>query len=149
MSGVGNAVSIKDINNTAFYYANSFSRVNEIINCFSNEVDRGIVIGSSNTPNSVSSYGLEAIITSGVSVLGVNREFTGASDNTFSFKLGKTFTCNASSLSINEVGIYAIVKDNSGTFRNVCIARDVLPETVVINYGQSFIVNYTFTFTLT
>lgn len=149
LSGVYNAVSIEDINNTAFYYARSFSNINEIINCSFNAVDRGIVIGTSDTPNSVSSYRLEAIITSGFSVLGVNREFTGASDNTFSFKLSKTFTCNTSSLSINEVGIYASVKDSSGIIRCVCIARDVLPETVVINYGQSFIVYYTFTFTLT
>ena len=110
--------------------------------CNRGEIDKGIVIGSGTTANTVDTYKLESILTSNLSVYSYSYTDIAVSDSTVSFKLQKKITNKGATINVNEVGLYARVKDIEGQEKIVCIARDVLSETIQVQQDQNLVVEY-------
>jgi hypothetical protein len=113
------------------------------------DVSQGIIVGSSDTPNSLTTYALGAKIShgSGSGQLVYNaqtiEDVTNPSGNDLQFRLTRTFTNNSgATVTVKEVGLIVKVWDSSANSRSWLIARDVLPSPVDVPDGASLTIRY-------
>jgi hypothetical protein len=109
----------------------------------------GMVVGSGDTPNSISTYALASKIAhgtgSGQLVHGATtvEDVVNPSGNDLQFRTTRTFTNNSgASVTVKEIGIYGTVKDTSYNIRYFCIVRDVLSSPSSIPDGATMTIRY-------
>lgn len=110
-------------------------------------INEGIVIGSNNAANTVDQHKLNSIISSGIVHYSLEKS-TAVEGNTYKAILKRKFIVSASSINVNEVGIYAKAQDAPGNACLFCIARDVLPETISLVTDQIISITYTIQLTV-
>jgi hypothetical protein len=111
--------------------------------------DYGLVVGSSDTPNTVNTYTMGAIIPHGNSA---NQLYYGATSienptnpsgtNYWIFRIIRIFTNNSGgSITVKEIGLIVKTSDSGGTARYFLIARDVISP-VTVPAGATLTVRY-------
>ena len=142
--GIYPTVNLTDINGNTIQWPDDANLQfgNFALACNRGEINKGIVIGSGTTANTVDTYKLESILTSNLSVYSYSYTDIAVSDSTVSFKLQKKIINKGVTINVNEVGLYARVKDKNGQEKIVCIARDVLSETIQVQQDQNLVVEY-------
>jgi len=142
--------SVLDVNGAARTYPYCTQAFNVTVpTCDINLTTAGIVIGTGSTANTVDTYKLASLLTSGISVLRTERIAPSVSDNSITFGLKKEFrNLTGSTQYISEVGIYARADDSGGAIRDFCIVRDVLPEPIEFPNGYILTITYNFTITV-
>lgn len=113
------------------------------------DVSQGILVGSGNTPNSLTTYALASKIghgtASGQLLYGAEsiEEVSNPSGMDLQFRVTRTFTNNTgSSVTVKELGALIKKFDQGGTSRSWLIVRDVLPSPSSIPDGASMTVRY-------
>jgi len=113
------------------------------------DTSQGIIIGTSDTPNTLSTYALGGKIAHGTSSgqLVYNPEtvedVTNPSGNDLQFRLTRTFTNNSgATITVKEVGLLVKKQDSGGTSRSWLVARDVLPSPVDVPDGATLTIRY-------
>jgi hypothetical protein len=153
--GNGNA-TVNDETGTARTYPRaSGSAVNDyymnIATCGdAGDVTQGIIVGTSDTPNTLTTYALGGKIAHGTAsgqlLYGVEtvEDVTNPSGNDLQFRLTRTFTNNSgATITVKEVGLLSRKYDSGGTLRSWLIARDVLPSAVDVPDGATLTIRYT------
>jgi hypothetical protein len=151
--GQGN-VSVVDETGTARSYprhdTQSFSQACNL-STFADvgDVTQGIIVGTSDTPNSVTTYALGGKIAHGTGSgqLVYNAEtvedVTNPSGNDLQFRITRTFTNNSgATITVKEVGLLVKKIDASITSRSFLVARDVLPSPVDVPDGATLTIRY-------
>jgi hypothetical protein len=111
--------------------------------------DFGLVVGSSDTPNTVNTYTMGAIISHGN---GSGQLYYGATTmenpqnpsgtNYWIFRIIRTFTNNSGgSITVKEIGLIVKCYDSGGNTRYFLIARDVISPVTVPN-GATLTIRY-------
>jgi len=114
----------------------------------------GIVIGTSNTANSTSTFALGSQIANGTSAGQMQYGATNigaltTSGNTVSFTANRTFTNNSGgSITVAEVGIYLAVANDVQATYYTAMARDVLASAVTVANTTPITVYYTIQLTI-
>jgi len=110
---------------------------------------QGIIVGTSDTPNTVATYALGGKIAhgSGSGQLVYNAEtiedVTNPSGNDLQFRLTRTFTNNSgATITVKEVGLLIKKIDSSQVSRSFLAARDVLPSAVDVPDGATLTIRY-------
>jgi len=153
---VGNAnVSVVDETGTArsypcqasgqnYYYYMNLSTLGD-----TGDTSQGIIVGTSDTPNTLTTYALGAKIAHGTSAgqLVYNAEtaedVTNPSGNDLQFRLTRTFTNNSgATITVKEVGLLVKKLDATPTARSFLVARDVLPSPVDVPDGATLTIRY-------
>jgi hypothetical protein len=115
-----------------------------------NDPNRGIVVGSSDTPVNPNDYKLASQIPHGT---GAGQLDYGAgtitdisiSDNVISFNHSRTFTnLSGATITVKEIGGYFVMVDNGNVFRSFCYLRDVLTTPIDVPNNYTLTVIYTF-----
>jgi hypothetical protein len=152
--GNGNvSVTIETGTNVAYPYAQGSSITNYYMNLSTcgdtGDVTQGIIVGTSDTPNTLTTYALGGKIAHGTGSgqLVYNAEtledVTNPSGNDLQFRITRTFTNNSgSTITVKEVGLLAKKVDTSATARSFLIARDVLPSPVDVPDGATLTIRY-------
>jgi hypothetical protein len=114
------------------------------------DVTQGIIVGTSDTPNTLTTYALGGKIAHGTSsgqlLYGVEtvEDVTNPSGNDLQFRVTRTFTNNSgATITVKEVGLLAKKYDSTATLRSFLIARDVLPSAVDVPDGATLTIRYT------
>jgi hypothetical protein len=108
----------------------------------------GIVVGSSNEPNDVNMYALQAKISHGSGAGQLYHKAVASylpfiDGNDVKVRVIRDFTnYSTGNVSINEVGIYFKTYDNTSTERTFCMCRDVLGTTIVVPPGYNVSVSF-------
>jgi len=113
------------------------------------DVSQGIIVGTSNTPNDLTTYALGGKIAHGTSsgqlLYGAEaiEDVTNPSGNDLQFRLTRTFTNNSgSTITVKEVGLLIKKFDASQASRSFLAARDVLPSAVDVPDGATLTIRY-------
>jgi hypothetical protein len=113
------------------------------------DVSQGIIVGTSDTPNALTTYALGGKIAhgtgSGQLVYGSEsiEEVTNPSGNDLQFRITRTFTNNSgSTITVKEVGLLAKKYDAASSSRSFLVARDVLPSAVDVPDGATLTIRY-------
>jgi hypothetical protein len=113
------------------------------------DVSQGIIVGTSDTPNTLTTYALGGKIAhgtgSGQLVYGTEsiEDVTNPSGNDLQFRMTRTFTNNSgSTITVKEVGLLIKKYDSSATSRSFLAARDVLPSPVDVPDGATLTIRY-------
>jgi hypothetical protein len=115
-----------------------------------NDQNRGIVVGSSDTPVNPNDYKLASQIPHGT---GSGQLDYGAgtltdisiSDNTISFNHSRTFTnLSGATITVKEIGGYFVMNDTGNVLRTFCYLRDVLTTPIDVPDNYTLTVIYTF-----
>jgi hypothetical protein len=113
------------------------------------DVSQGIIVGTSDTPNSLSTYALGGKIAHGTGSgqLVYNAEtvedVTNPSGNDLQFRITRTFTNNSgATITVKEVGLLIKKVDSTNTSRSWLVARDVLPSPVDVPDGATLTIRY-------
>lgn len=109
----------------------------------------GIIVGSDNTPNSITTYKLVTKIlhgsTSGLLLYGASsiEDVTNPSGNDLQFRMTRAFTNNSgATITVKEIGILGYGKDSGPAARSWLIARDVLPSPSDVPDGATLTIRY-------
>jgi hypothetical protein len=152
--GNGNATVVDESGTARTYpYANGSSLNNYYMNLSTcgdtGDVTQGIIIGTSDTPNTLTTYALGGKIPHGTGSgqLLYNPEsvedVTNPSGNDLQFRLTRTFTNNSgSTITVKEVGLLVKKCDSGGASRSFLVARDVLPSPVDVPDGATLTIRY-------
>jgi hypothetical protein len=151
-SSSGN-VSITDISGTNRDYPTSISYVIGYIGmsilAAVGDVSYGLVIGTSDTANTINTYNMGGIITHGsgsgqMLYGGITIENpTNPSGNDWIFRIIRVFTNNSgASITVKEIGIIVRVLDSTNNARSFLIARDVISAGVTVPNGSTLTVRY-------
>jgi len=115
-----------------------------------NDPNRGIVVGSGDTPVSPTDYKLASQIPHGTGSgqldygPGTITDIT-ISDNTITFNHSRTFTnLSGATITVKEIGGYFLMFDSGGTARYFCYLRDVLTTPIDVPNNYTLTVIYTF-----
>jgi len=113
------------------------------------DVSQGIIVGTSDTPNTLTTYALGGKIShgtgSGQLLYGVEtlEDVTNPSGNDLQFRITRTFTNNSgSTITVKEVGLLVKKHDTSAASRSWLVARDVLPSAVDVPDGATLTIRY-------
>ena len=113
------------------------------------DVSQGIIVGSSDTPNSLTTYALGSKIAHGtgsgqlVYNVEVIEDVTNPSGNDLLFRITRTFTNNSgSTVTVKEVGLLIKKYDAGGVARSFLAVRDVLPSPSSIPDGATMTIRY-------
>jgi len=113
------------------------------------DVTQGIIVGTSDTPNSLTTYALGGKIAhgtgSGQLLYGAEtvEDVTNPSGNDLQFRITRTFTNNSgATITAKEVGLLIKKLDSGGTARSWLAARDVLPSPVDVPDGATLTIRY-------
>jgi len=112
------------------------------------EITAGIVVGSSDTPVSLSQYSLGALIPhgtgSGQLQYGATNVETISKDTTWLFRIVRTFTNSSGvSVTVREIGLYVRLGMSSSPYYYSCmLARDVPPSPIIVPDGLTLTVRY-------
>jgi len=115
----------------------------------------GLVVGSSDAPNTVNQYAMGALIPNGT---GANQLSYGThtieniqnppGTNYWMFRFIRTFTNNStSSVTVKEIGLIVLTNDSGNTGRYFLIARDVISP-VTVPSGATLTIRYIFKVTV-
>jgi hypothetical protein len=114
-----------------------------------NEGDYGLVIGISDTANTINTFNMGNIIThgsgSGQMLYGGTtiENPTNPSGNDWVFRIIRVFTNNSgASITVKEIGIKVKAQDSGGGARWFLIARDVISSGVTVPNGSTLTVRY-------
>jgi len=151
----GGNVSVADESGTARSYpkadatSNSYYYMNLSTCGDTGDTSQGIIVGTSDTPNTLTTYALGGKIShgtgSGQLVYGAEtvEDVTNPSGNDLQFRITRTFTNNSgSTITVKEVGLLVKKFDASGASRSWLIARDVLPSPVDVPDGATLTIRY-------
>jgi hypothetical protein len=152
----GNAnVSVVDETGTARTYPNHYtnSYYSEYLNLSTlgdtGDVTQGIIVGTSDTPNTLTTYALGGKIAhgtgSGQLLYGAEtvEDVTNPSGNDLQFRLTRAFTNNSgATITVKEVGLLVKKLDSTGGARSWLVARDVLPSPVDVPDGATLTIRY-------
>jgi len=111
--------------------------------------DYGLVVGSSDTPNTVNTYTMGAIIPHGSGSGQLNYGATSIENpsnppgtNNWIFRIIRTFSNNSgASITVKEIGLIVKTWDSGGNTRYFLIARDVISP-VTVPSGSTLTVRY-------
>jgi len=111
--------------------------------------DYGLVVGSSDTPNTVNTYAMGAIIPHGnasgqlyYGATTIENPQNPPNTNYWFFRITRTFTNNSgASIIVKEIGLIVKAYDSGGGTRYFLIARDVISPVTVPN-GSTLTVRY-------
>jgi hypothetical protein len=112
------------------------------------EASAGIVVGSSDTPVSLSQYSLGALIPhgtgSGQLTYGATNVETLSKDTTWFFRIVRTFTnSSGASVTVREIGLYVRSGMSSSPYWYSCmLARDVPTSPISVPNGSTLTVRY-------
>jgi len=113
------------------------------------DVTQGIIVGTSDTPNTLTTYALGGKIShgtgSGQLLYGVEtvEDVTNPSGNDLQFRITRTFTNNSgATVTVKEVGLLIKKYDATVTSRSFLAARDVLPSSVDVPDGATLTIRY-------
>jgi hypothetical protein len=112
------------------------------------DTSAGIVVGSSDTPVSLSQYSLGALIPhgtgSGQLTYGATNVETLSKDTTWLFRVVRTFTNNSgASVTVREIGLYVRLGMYSSPYYFSCmLARDVPTSPISVPNGSTLTVRY-------
>jgi hypothetical protein len=113
------------------------------------DVTQGIIVGTSDTPNTLTTYALGGKIShgsgSGQLVYGAEtlEDVTNPSGNDLQFRITRTFTNNSgSTITVKEVGLLVKKYDASISSKSFLVARDVLPSPVDVPDGATLTIRY-------
>jgi hypothetical protein len=113
------------------------------------DVTQGIIVGTSDTANSLTTYALGGKIATGTGagqlIYGAEsvEEVSNPSGNDLQFRLTRTFTNNTgSTITVKEVGLLIKKFDSSSNSRSFLAARDVLPSAVDVPDGATLTIRY-------
>jgi hypothetical protein len=113
------------------------------------DVTQGIIIGTSDTPNTLTTYALGGKITHGTGSgqmlyqTTTVEEVTNPSGMDLQFRMTRTFTNNSgATITVKEVGLLAKKIDYLSSARSWLIARDVLPSPVDVPDGATLTIRY-------
>jgi hypothetical protein len=113
------------------------------------DASQGIIVGTSDTPNTLTTYALGGKIAhgsgSGQLVYGAEtlEDVTNPSGNDLQFRITRTFTNNSgSTITVKEVGLLVKKYDGESNTRSWLIARDVLPSPVDVPDGATLTIRY-------
>jgi hypothetical protein len=113
------------------------------------DVSQGIIVGTSDTPNTLTTYALGGKIAHGTGSgqLVYNAEtvedVTNPSGNDLQFRITRTFTNNSgATITVKEVGLLVKKYDAAFTSRSFLVARDVLPSPVDVPDGATLTIRY-------
>jgi hypothetical protein len=113
------------------------------------DVSHGIIVGTSDTPNALTTYALGGKIANGTGsgqlIYGAEsiEDVTNPSGNDLQFRITRTFTNNSgSTITVKEVGLLIKKFDTTGTGRSFLAARDVLPSPVDVPDGATLTIRY-------
>jgi hypothetical protein len=113
------------------------------------DVTQGIIVGTSDTPNGLTTYALGGKIAhgtgSGQLLYGAEsiEDVTNPSGNDLQFRITRTFTNNSgSTITVKEVGLLIKKLDPTATSRSFLAARDVLPSAVDVPDGATLTIRY-------
>jgi hypothetical protein len=153
-TGSGN-VSILDETGTAYSYPYQTSSTQSLYYCQLSslgdvgDVTQGIIVGTSDTPNTLGTYALGAKIAhgSGAGQLVYNAEtvedVTNPSGNDLQFRITRTFTNNSgATITVKEVGLLVKKINVNSLGSRFLIARDVLPSPVDVPDGATLTIRY-------
>jgi hypothetical protein len=152
----GNAnVSVVDESGTARSYPShtSLNAYTDICNLSTlgdtGDVTQGIIVGTSDTSNTLTTYALAGKITHGTSsgqlLYGAEtvEDVTNPSGNDLQFRITRTFTNNSgATITVKEVGLLVKKIDSGNTSRSFLVARDVLPSPVDVPDGATLTIRY-------
>jgi hypothetical protein len=144
-----------DIGGTTRYYQlptniyDSLSNSGMYINSGAGDSSFGLVVGSSDTPNTVNQYTMGAIIPHGTGsgqlsygTHTIENPSNPTGTNYWFFRIIRTFTNNSgASITVKEIGLIVRAKDSSNNLRYFLIARDVISPVTVPN-GATLTVRY-------
>ena len=108
----------------------------------------GIVVGSSDTPVSLSQYSLGALIPNGTGsgqlLYGATNVETLSKGATWLFRIVRTFTnSSGASVTIREIGLYVrLGKSDSPYYYSCMLARDVPTSPIIVPDGSTLTVRY-------
>ena len=113
------------------------------------DTSQGIVVGSSDTDNTLTTYALGSKISHGTgsgqllySAM-TFEDIVNPSGNILQFRMTRVFTNNSGAdITVKEMGLLAKGKDNSDNPRSFLIARDVLSTPITIPDGYSLTLRY-------
>jgi hypothetical protein len=156
LTSIGNAnVSVVDETGTArnypFHYANSVTAYYMNLSTLGDAADvtQGIVVGTSDTPNTLTTYALGGKIATGTGsgqlIYGTEsiEDVTNPSGNDLQFRITRTFTNNSgSTITVKEVGLLIKKFDAGQASRSFLAARDVLPSSVDVPDGATLTIRY-------
>ena len=134
------------IHSSASYYTNleNLSTLGDV-----GDTSQGIIVGTSDTPNSLTTYALGGKIGhgtgSGQLLYGVEtvEDVTNPSGYDLEFRITRTFTNNSgATITVKEVGLLVKKYDTTATSRSWLIARDVLPSPVDVPDGATLTIRY-------
>ena len=154
----GNAIVIDTSGTTRTYpYGGSdfLSSSGIYINSGFGDSSFGLVVGSSDAPNTVNQYTMGAIITNGTGAgqlsygtHTIENPQNPPNTNYWMFKIIRTFTNNStSSVTVKEIGLIVKCKDSGNALRYWLIARDVI-NPVTVPSGSTLTVRYIFKITV-
>jgi len=113
------------------------------------DVSQGIVVGSSDTPNTINTYALGSKISHGTGSgqLVYNpmtfEDVVNPSGTILQFRMTRVFTNNSGAdVIVKEMGLLIKTMDNTGSARSVLFARDVLTTPITIPDGYSLTLRY-------
>jgi hypothetical protein len=148
-----NTMTINDVTNTARTVPNTSTQYAGAFvmgyNAPANTSDYGLVVGSGDAPNSISTYALASQIIhgsgSGQLIYGATtvEAVANPSGGDLQFRVIRPFTNNSgASVTVKEVGIYGNLRDSGGADRSFAIARDVLPSPSSVPDGATMTLRY-------
>lgn len=121
----------------------------------SGRADEGIIVGSSDVPNSLDRYALGAKIAhgnaSGQLMYGdsIIEDVVNPSGMDLQFRITRTFTNNSgAAVVVKEFGLLSCGTDNTATVRSYLVSREVLPSPSSIPDGASMTIRYIFKITV-
>jgi hypothetical protein len=158
----GGNVTVTDETGTATTYPNHYSTLSKYtcylewsVNGDVGDVGQGIVVGTSDVANSLTTYKLGAKIAhgSGSGQLYYNPMYIGSVTNPsggiLEFVISRTFSnLSGVTTTVKEVGILVKEIDSGGTARSYLIARDVLSTPMDVPPGYALTVRYKFSITV-
>jgi hypothetical protein len=113
------------------------------------DASQGIIVGTSDTSNTLITYALGGKITNGTGsgqlVYGAEsvEDVTNPSGNDLQFRITRTFTNNSgSTITVKEVGLLIKKYDSGAIARSFLAARDVLPSAVDVPDGATLTIRY-------
>jgi hypothetical protein len=157
--GSGISISVVDETGTArtfpYGWTDAFNREALMCNALAGDSSYGIVVGTSNVPNTINTYSLGAKISHGTGSGQLQygshtfEDITNPSGNILVFRIIRTFSNGSgATITVKEVGISISNFDSQSLARSYLIARDVLSTPVDVPNGMTLTVRYIFQITV-
>jgi hypothetical protein len=159
LGGSGISISVVDETGTArtfpYGWNDAFNREALICNSPSGYTTYGIVVGTSNVPNTINTYSLGSKISHGTGSGQLQygshtfEDIINPSENILAFRIIRVFSnSSGATITVKEVGILISNFDSQSISRSYLIARDVLSTPVDVPNGMTLTVRYIFQITV-